>query len=143
MEISPVTRIIDANLNRLAEGLRTLEEIARLVLDDSALTSRFKTLRHDLVRADLTFNLDLLRSRDSAADVGAALDVEGESQSKDLPLIAIANARRVQESLRVLEEFAKLPEMASRLDSNQFRRARFEVYTLEQKLIALLTGEGE
>ena len=30
-------RIIDANLNRVAEGLRVLEDVARLALDDAAL----------------------------------------------------------------------------------------------------------
>jgi thiamine-phosphate pyrophosphorylase len=135
MDSSPAIRIIDANLNRLAEGLRVLEEIARMVLDDTALTAQLKALRHDLIRADLPFNLELLRARDSTGDVGVTLEVTGESKSKDLPLIVIANSRRVQESLRVLEEFAKLPEMASRLDSNKFKNARFESYTLEQELI--------
>jgi thiamine-phosphate pyrophosphorylase len=77
-----VARIIDENLNRLAEGLRVLEDIARMVLDDSALTGQLKNLRHDLIRSDLPFNPQLLRSRDSAADVGAALDVPGESRKK-------------------------------------------------------------
>ena len=136
MDLPSLTRILDANLNRLAEGLRVLEDIARLVLDDPALTRQLKTLRHDLVRADLPFNLELLQSRNSAADVGAALDVAGEERTKDLPTIVIANARRAQESLRVLEETAKLPEMAGRMDSDRFRQARFELYTLEQKLVS-------
>jgi len=33
-------RIIDANLNRIGEGLRLLEDIARLLLDDAALTQQ-------------------------------------------------------------------------------------------------------
>jgi thiamine-phosphate pyrophosphorylase len=135
----PVARIIDENLNRLAEGLRVLEDIARMVLNDTALTSRLKNLRHDLIRGDLPFNLQLLRSRDSSADVGAALDVPGESREKDLPLIAIANSRRVQEALRVLEDLTKIPEYPILLSSDQFRKARFEIYTLEQKLVSRLT----
>jgi thiamine-phosphate pyrophosphorylase len=51
-------RIIDANLNRLAEGLRLLEEISRMVLNESSLTERLKTLRHDLIRGDLAFKPD-------------------------------------------------------------------------------------
>ena len=35
-------RIIDANLNRIGEGLRVLEELARLVLNDVVLTQQLK-----------------------------------------------------------------------------------------------------
>ncbi len=48
-------RIIDANLNRLGEGLRLLEEIARFMLDDAALTQQLKTMRHELIRSDYPF----------------------------------------------------------------------------------------
>src|SRR5512141_2427177 len=135
MPSTQVLRIVDENLNRLSEGLRVLEDLARMVLDNSSLTHQLKTLRHDLIRADLPFNLELLQSRDSVADVGANLVVDGEKKEKDLALLAIANARRVQESLRVLEEVAKLPELAVKLDSEQFKNARFQLYTIEQKLV--------
>jgi thiamine-phosphate pyrophosphorylase len=143
MQASPVLRIIDENLNRLAEGLRVLEDIARMVLDDTDLTGQLKTLRHDLVRGDLPFNLRLLQARDSSSDIGAALEVAGEEKRKDLPLTAMANSRRVQEALRVLEDLAKLPEVSGHLDSNKFRRARFEVYTLEKNLVGRLMGKAD
>ncbi len=140
MEQSPAYRVIDSNLNRLAEGLRMLEDLARMVLDDSAMTSQLKTLRHDLIRADLGLNLELLQARDSVQDVGVNLQVAGEpGQKDDLALIAVANSRRVQESLRVLEEMSKLKEFSSRLDPKRFKQARFEVYTLEKTLVPRLT----
>ena len=40
-----ILRIIDANLNRTAEGLRVLEDIARFVLDDAALSRQLKIMR--------------------------------------------------------------------------------------------------
>jgi len=135
---TPVTRIIDANFNRLAEGLRILEEIARMILDDTPLTQQLKTLRHDLIRGDLPFNLELLQSRNASHDVGITLEVNGESKHKDLPLVAVANSRRAQESLRVLEEMGKLPEASQVLNSDKFKQARFELYTLEQKLVSRL-----
>jgi thiamine-phosphate pyrophosphorylase len=138
MKPSPVMRIIDENMNRLAEGLRVLEDMARMVLNDGELTQQLKTLRHNLIRADLPFNLELLRSRDSTTDIGANSEVDGEKREKNLPLLAVANSRRAQESLRVLEEVAKLPEVSSSLDSNQFKNARFELYTIEQKLVSRL-----
>jgi len=139
MNLSPAMRIADVNINRLAEGLRMLEEIARLVLDDTDLTARLKTLRHDLIRADLPFNLALLNSRNSSSDVGVSLEVSGERPEKALLLIAISNFRRFQESLRVLEETAKIPELTDKLDSRRFKNARFELYTLEQNMMSRLT----
>ena len=139
MSFSPAMRAIDANLNRLAEGLRVMEEAARMILDDAGLTARLKALRHDLIRGEAAFNLELLNSRDSVEDVGVELKVAGESTRKDFLTVVIANARRAQESLRVLEDLAKLPEMDEKLDSDSFKQARFELYTLEQQLVQRLT----
>lgn len=47
-------RIIDANLNRIGEGLRVLEDIARLVLDDAGLSQQLKDMRHEMVEVDLS-----------------------------------------------------------------------------------------
>jgi thiamine-phosphate pyrophosphorylase len=135
MNSSPIMRIMDANLNRLAEGLRVLEEVTRMILDDAVLTEQLKTLRHDLIRGDLPFNTVLLRSRNSADDVGASLEVAGQNQQEYLELLVVSNSRRAQESLRVLEEIAKLPEIMSVLESEKFKKARFELYTLEQKIV--------
>lgn len=143
MSISPVFRIIDANLNRLAEGLRLLEEVARLILNDAVVTQQLKSLRHDLIRGDLPFHIELLQSRDSAQDVGASLEVTGEPREKDLALIVVANFRRVQESLRVLEELAKLPAISLKLNSDKFKQARFELYNLEKTLIARLARKDK
>ncbi|MCK4863503.1 MAG: hypothetical protein KAS25_04355, partial [Dehalococcoidales bacterium] len=40
-------RIIDANINRIGEGLRVLEEFARLSLNDTDLTQQLKNMRHE------------------------------------------------------------------------------------------------
>jgi thiamine-phosphate pyrophosphorylase len=143
MSAPPVIRIIDANLNRLAEGLRVLEEAARLILNDAAATQQLKSLRHDLIRGDLPFHLELLQSRDSAQDVGASLEVTGEAREKDLALIMVANSRRAQESLRVLEELAKLPDISSKLNSEKFKQARFELYSLEKTLVSCLVRKDK
>ena len=39
-------RVIDANLNRLKEGLRVVEDVRRYGFDDLALAKKIKTLRH-------------------------------------------------------------------------------------------------
>ena len=43
-----VARLIDANLNRLKEGIRVIEDINRYIYDDTSLTSQLKSLRHQL-----------------------------------------------------------------------------------------------
>ena len=133
--MNSIDRIIDSNLNRLAEGLRFLEDVARMLLDDVEQTQLLKNLRHDLIRGDLNFNLEMLSARDAANDVGENLRVNGEPAAKDLPLLVVANSRRAQESLRVLEEMAKLPDYRRELEAEKFKAARFAVYNLEQTLV--------
>ncbi len=138
MASSKTLRIIDANLNRTGEGLRFLEEIARLLLDDAALTQQLKTMRHELVRGDLPFHQQLLQARNSAGDIGIDIEAAGEKKQRELPITIVANSRRVQESLRTLEELAKLPDAAPELDSEKFKHARFDLYTIEQTLLSRL-----
>jgi thiamine-phosphate pyrophosphorylase len=129
-------RIIDANLNRAGEGLHLLEEMARLTLDDAELTRKLKTMRHEVLQGDLAFNKELIQVRDSEGDVGVAIETPGEE--KELPIILVANSRRVQEALRVLEEMAKVPDVKPKLDPEKFKKARFDLYTIERALLSRL-----
>ncbi|MDD5038819.1 MAG: thiamine phosphate synthase [Dehalococcoidales bacterium] len=136
-------RIVDASLNRVGEGLRLLEDVARLLLDDATLTQQLKTMRHELVRSDFSLQQQLIQSRDSEGDVGINIEVSGEEKERELPLIVVANARRVQESLRTLEEMAKIRGIAAKLDSNKFKQARFQLYTLERGLLSRLLRQDK
>ncbi len=131
-------RIIDANLNRIGEGLRLLEDLARLLLNDATLTQQLKTMRHELVTSDWSFNQRLLQSRDSESDVGINIEAPEQDKQRELPIMVVANARRVQEALRTLEELAKIPDTASKLDSEKFKQARFSLYTIERTLLSKL-----
>ncbi len=130
-------RIIDANLDRAREGLRLLEDIARLYLNDATLTEQLKVMRHELAGNDKRLQRELLLARDSKHDLGADMEAPGELQRADLPSLVMANAKRVEESLRVIEEFAKLPDLSLRLAIN-FKDARFAIYDLEQRLVSRL-----
>jgi len=101
-------RIIDASLNRAAEGLRFLEDSARFLLNDPTLTEKLKTLRHSIITGDWPFHEQLIQARDSKGDVGANIEVAGGKDKKSLSSAIVANARRVQEALRTLEEIAKI-----------------------------------
>jgi len=118
-------RVIDANLNRLKEGIRVIEDIARYLQNDKTLASRLKALRHQSKIDDLQ---NLLASRDSVNDV-LRPTVKSEMQRDTVESILIANYKRAQESSRVLEEMYKIvdPEV-----SETFKQIRYDLYTIEK-----------
>ncbi|PHR54303.1 MAG: thiamine-phosphate pyrophosphorylase [Arcobacter sp.] len=118
-------RVIDANLNRLKEGIRVIEDMARYADNNKDISSRLKTLRH-LAKIDDIKNL--LDSRDAQNDV-LKMTRESEMERSSINSIIIANYKRAQESSRVLEEVFKLvkPELSER-----FKKIRYELYTLEK-----------
>lgn len=129
-----ILRIVDANLNRIGEGLRFLEEIARLGLDDAALTRKLKNMRHELLTGYGFSDRQMVAARDADGDVGAETEEEAK---RNFESAVVANARRVQESLRVLEELSKLPELPG-WDATKFKRARFTLYTIEKEIMGVL-----
>ena len=131
-------RLIDANLDRLSEGLRVLEDIARFLFGDIQTTETLKSLRHKLTTTDPAFKNRLLTARDSSSDVGRESHVE-RTERKHLIDLVTANAKRVQESLRVLEEFAKLPEAPDGIANLEFEQARFTLYEIERDIILQLS----
>ena len=134
-------RIVDANLNRIGEGLRVLEELARLSLNDAALTQKLKDLRHKILHLDNESQQKLIGARDAAGDVGAGMKAAGQEGTRDVTGTIIANARRVQESLRVLEEIAREPGLP--LTSGDFEETRFELYTIEKELLAKILRQDK
>jgi len=110
--------IIDANLNRAREGLRVLEELARFVLRDDALWKCIKAMRHKL-RVVIP-----IRNVVMPAEAGIQ---SGSLRWND---ILNANACRVQEALRVLEEYSG--------DKVLYGRLRFETYDIHQCLFLAL-----
>lgn len=119
-------RVVDANLNRLKEGIRVIEDIARYVHNDKELSTSLKTLRHQCRIEPLE---ELLVSRDSINDVLRST-MPSEMNRTDLRSIVIANYKRGQESSRVLEELYKIVEPSL---SERFKHIRYELYTLEKK----------
>ncbi len=119
-------RVADANLNRLKEGIRVIEDIARYVHNDRELSTALKNLRHQCRVEPLEA---LLASRDSVNDV-LRPTMQSEMNRTDLRSIVIANYKRAQESARVLEELYKIAEP---LLSERFKTIRYELYTLEKR----------
>ena len=133
-----VLRIIDANINRCAEGIRVIEEIVRFGAGDEGLTRGVKELRHEIRALSGMFPIDPTRFRDSAGDVGARFSTPSEEKRESLAGTARANFYRVEEGLRVLEEFGKL---VSPDGARIAKGLRFRVYELE-KIILEAGPEG-
>lgn len=117
-------RLIDANLNRLREGIRVVEDIFRYVYNDKQTALKLKELRH---LSRLEDYIELLETRDVKNDVLRS-SIKSEQNRTDLYSILIANFKRAQESSRVLEEFTKLTSVK---DSENFKYIRYELYNLE------------
>jgi thiamine-phosphate pyrophosphorylase len=140
---SQTFRIIDASLNRAAEGLRFLEDTARFVLNDAALTEQLKTIRHEIITGDWPFHQQLIQSRDSQGDVGINIEVEGGKDKKSLASAVVANSHRVQEALRTLEEVAKIEGGILPLSAERLQQARFAMYTIEKNLLSRLLRQDK
>ncbi|WP_323660178.1 thiamine-phosphate pyrophosphorylase [Aliarcobacter butzleri] len=124
MDNNSSLRLIDANLNRLREGIRVVEDIFRYVYNNKEVATKLKNLRH-LARTQNYY--ELLETRDVKNDV-LRESIKSEQNRDNLNSILIANFKRAEESARVLEEFTKLTSIK---DSENFKYIRYELYNLE------------
>lgn len=124
-----VYRILDANLDRAREGLRIIEEWCRFGLNNAQLLGECKYLRQELAHWHTP---ELRAARDTPGDPGTELTHPQEEQRSSVRSLLQANFCRVQEALRVLEEYGKLyhPNMGK-----AFKQMRYRVYTLESSLM--------
>ncbi len=125
-EEAKLYRLLDANLNRLREGIRTLEDIQRYIYDNEVLAKRLKDLRHQIRYEDR----NLLVYRDIKTDV-LKQTTPSEAKRSNIEELIQANIKRAQEAARVLEEAFKLldPTIAQR-----FKQIRYELYDIEKEL---------
>ncbi len=125
-------RILDASHNRASEGLRTIEDYTRFVLNDRVLSQQAKQLRHALTDAFALLPRDLLLSaRDTPGDVGTTIQTASEQTRPSTMAVATAAAARCQQALRSIEEYIKCvrPEVAPQIEA-----IRYQTYTLEAAL---------
>lgn len=137
-EQTDVFRILDANANRAMEGLRVVEDFVRFSLDDALLTRLCKEIRHrtSVALRQITTS-QRAAARDTLCDVGSEISTDGEYVRTSSSQVAQANLKRVQQSMRSLEEFAKT---VSRDLGEAFEKLRYECYTLEKSILATMQG---
>lgn len=129
-----IFRVLDANCNRVREGLRVAEDVARFILRDPHLLNRLKKLRHGVTTAEKSlFQTRPIRltARDIAGDLGRGNQERSEKTRSTPKEILKANLKRSQEGLRSLEEFSKLLKHPT---SARFKKLRYECYQIEEEL---------
>ena len=126
-----ISQIIDANLDRAREGLRVLEDWARFGLNKEDFVIRIKNFRQILGKNHLEI---YKTSRNHTEDQCKGLSHKEQINRNAPDKIISSNSARVQEALRVIEEFSRwhnleLSQIASKI--------RYEIYTLEVELLYL------
>jgi hypothetical protein len=133
LETEHVFRLIDANLNRLREALRVIEEHVRFVSPSPPLCIELKKMRHSLEDVESSFGrLDLLRNRDTHTDPFADKNRPEELRRESYADVLIANFKRAEEAARVIEEYSKItarPEC-----SETAKTIRFALYSCEKSV---------
>jgi len=99
-----IERLLDANLDRAREGLRVIEDWCRFGLARPDLVSRTKDFRQRLGRChQARYKL----ARHTATDPAAGMAHGAQAERQGAAAVVAANCGRVQEALRVLEEFGR------------------------------------
>ncbi len=136
-------RLLDANLNRAAEGLRVADDLARFVLDDAGLSGEFKAIRHGLVGAARGVGGDAavrLLARDTVGDVGTVASAGGPASRPDVASVAEAACGRAAEAMRSIEEACKV--LGSAAAAREVESLRYRLYTAGATLMLGLGGGG-
>ena len=129
-------RILDTNLNRTKEGLRVIEDSARFVFNNEQIYKQLRDIRHKATSFLEKQYEQLISERDSVKDVGRKVT---EDKRIDLKNIIIANFKRVEESLRVLEEYSKLINFEIALN---YKELRYSIYQIEKDFVKLLNEDN-
>ena len=130
-----IAQILDANLDRAREGLRVLEDWARFGIGKDELVKELKNFRQLLGKHHLKEYKD---ARNFSQDTSTGLTHFEQQNRKSINSLISANCARVQEALRVIEEYSRninieLSSLASKI--------RYEIYQLEIILLNCSSNE--
>ncbi|MBN2797187.1 MAG: thiamine phosphate synthase [Clostridia bacterium] len=125
-------RIIDANVNRVCEGLRVLEDLARFYFDNQVLSESIRIEKHKLRKMFSKYTLEAFRSVEN--DVGQVTSHNSQLDKKtSFDHLVKANCKRCQEGLRSIEEVLK-NSFDYELGKN-CETIRYFVYNLEKVML--------
>ena len=119
-----VARLIDANLDRAREGLRVVEDWCRFGLEQHDLVVQLKDYRQRLGRLHKSV---YKQARSTASDTGAGLKHSAQMERTTVDQVVAANCARVQEALRVLEEYGRSIDPALATEAAVIRYALYDI----------------
>jgi len=124
-------QLVDANVNRVSEGMRVLEDLCRYQPQGKQYAKILRELRHELRK---TFDDQvLIQARNTRSDHGITNTREdGLDKKTSLEALFLANFKRVQEGLRSIEEVSKV--ILDQATSKKIESMRYRVYDLEKNL---------
>ncbi len=129
-----IFRVLDANLNRLREALRVVEEYFRFIASRPITAGALKRLRHDLEKIECVLGPRwLLGSRDTRSDPFSHGNRPEEMDRSTAIAIVSAGFKRAQEAARVIEEYSKITEFP--FLSGKAKAIRFSLYALEKSFL--------
>lgn len=114
------SHLINANCHRAKEGARVLEDISRFILRDENIFHAYRDLRHRIKMSSPIYDIK--------EDLGDARLIEDNVRFNLISIIQ-ANAIRLQEALRVLEEFTQ-----TSTDKQLIKKLRYQAYDLHSRL---------
>jgi len=129
MNKKKIFRVLDANFNRAREGMRVVEDIMRYYYQNESIYKKIKKLRHRLSSVMLKFYNEMIKERDILKDPGFKLKERGKR--KNVVEILKFNFLRIEEALRVIEEFSK---MEKENFSEQIKKIRYRIYEIEKEV---------
>lgn len=147
-------RIVDANLNRVAEGIRVIEDFFRFsfnsennfdlkpfdnrenhikLVEPPKLVQSLRELRHKVRKSACSIMPELLTTRDVDGDIGFNISQNSRLDKREEGTLDIitANFKRIQEGLRSIEE--SLKSMNHYEAAKQYESLRYTSYNLEQE----------
>ena len=131
-----VARLIDANLDRAREGLRVVEDWCRFGLDRKDLVVTLKDWRQRLGRLH---HDRYKQARSTSTDTAAGLEHPAQLDRHSPRRVVAANCGRVQEALRVLEEYARGMDPAL---AGEAGAIRYGLYDLEVTCLEATAGSN-
>ena len=131
-----VARLIDANLDRAREGLRVVEDWCRFGLDREDLVVTLKDWRQRLGRLHQD---RYKKARSTSTDTGAGLGHPAQLDRHSPRQVVAANCGRVQEALRVLEEYGRSIDAPL---AKEAAAVRYGLYDLEVTCLEATAGSN-
>lgn len=129
-------RIADANMNRLSESLKFIEDFIRFSMENRSLLVRIRALRSSFRKVKQSSRTAVfIKYRRSRDDLGRGVRFD-RSKRRDMAQVIASNLERAKEAARILEEVFKVCAPA---ESKVVKSLRFQLYDIEQEIASSAT----